>query len=164
MNSHTTFNPCRWKNETLKPSHHPSPRRRWKNEFGYLSPITGSSYDGSCSFFGTPAPRPPAHIHPRGRCLSPTHTPCRHPSQHPALPWRRACVYAYTCRVMFVYTYTSCVMSVVARDLCFTALTPAPQTGGTPPLPEGLGWFLILGVGAGFAVLTSTMTYLANMK
>ncbi|KAJ1473552.1 hypothetical protein T484DRAFT_1835616 [Baffinella frigidus] len=59
----------------------------WRNEFGYLSPITGKSYDGSCSFFG-----------------------------------------------------------------------------GTPPLPEGLGWFLILGVGAAFAVLTSAATYFANLK
>ncbi|KAJ1491810.1 hypothetical protein T484DRAFT_1773595 [Baffinella frigidus] len=59
----------------------------WKNEFGYLSPITGKSYDGSCSFFG-----------------------------------------------------------------------------GAPPLPEGLGWFLILGVGAGFAVITSVMVYFANTK
>ena len=24
----------------------------WKNEFGFPSPITGKSYDGSCSFFG----------------------------------------------------------------------------------------------------------------
>ena len=36
--------------------------------------------------------------------------------------------------------------------------------GGAAPLPLGIGWFLILGVGAGFALITSAMLYLSNLK
>jgi SSS family transporter len=34
--------------------------------------------------------------------------------------------------------------------------------GGTPALPEGLGWFLIIGVGAIFAIFTSAIVFLTN--
>lgn len=34
--------------------------------------------------------------------------------------------------------------------------------GGTPPLPEGLGWFIVLGCGTIFAVLTSGMVWFSN--
>jgi Na+/proline symporter len=34
--------------------------------------------------------------------------------------------------------------------------------GGTPPLPEALGWFIVLGVGTLFALLTSGMVYFSN--
>lgn len=34
--------------------------------------------------------------------------------------------------------------------------------GGTPPLPVGLGWFIVLGVGTIFTILTSTMVWSSN--
>lgn len=34
--------------------------------------------------------------------------------------------------------------------------------GGTPPLPEGLGWFIVLGIGTIFACLTSGMVWFSN--
>jgi len=34
--------------------------------------------------------------------------------------------------------------------------------GGSPPLPEGLGWFIVLGVGTIFALLTSGMVWFSN--
>ena len=34
--------------------------------------------------------------------------------------------------------------------------------GGTPPLPEGVGWFIVLGVGSIFACLTSGMIWFSN--
>jgi len=34
--------------------------------------------------------------------------------------------------------------------------------GGSPPLPEGLGWFIVLGIGTIFACLTSGMVWFSN--